>query len=43
MDGNMTLQQAHDITSRIEGELNERFGSGTIVTLHMEPLKDSNS
>ena len=43
MDGNMTLQQAHDITSRIEGELKERFGSGTIVTLHMEPLKDSNS
>ncbi|MBQ4191999.1 MAG: cation transporter, partial [Bacteroidales bacterium] len=43
MDGNMTLQQAHEITSKIEGELKERFGSGTIVTLHMEPLKGSNS
>lgn len=43
MDGNMTLQRAHEITSKIEGELKERFGSGTIVTLHMEPLKDSNS
>ena len=43
MDGNMTLQQAHEITSKIEGELKERFGSGTIVTLHMEPLKNGNS
>lgn len=43
MDGNMTLQQAHDITSRIEGALKERFGNGTIVTLHMEPLKHVNS
>ncbi len=43
MDGNMTLQRAHEITSKIESELKERFGSGTIVTLHMEPLKGSNS
>ena len=43
MDGKMTLQQAHEITSKIEGELKERFGSGTIVTLHMEPLKNGNS
>lgn len=43
MDGNMTLQRAHEITSKIEGELKERFGSGTIVTLHMEPLKNGNS
>ena len=43
MDGKMTLQQAHEITSKIEGELKERFGNGTIVTLHMEPLKNGNS
>ena len=43
MDGNMTLQRAHEITSKIEGELKERFGSETIVTLHMEPLKNGNS
>ena len=43
MDGKMTLQRAHEITSKIEGELKERFGSGTIVTLHMEPLKNGNS
>ena len=43
MDGDMTLQQAHDITSSIEGTLKERFGNGTIVTLHMEPLKHGNA
>ena len=43
MDGKMTLQRAHEITSKIEGELKERFGSGTIVTLHMGPLKNGNS
>ena len=43
MDGDMTLQQAHDITSSIESTLKERFGNGTIVTLHMEPLKHGNA
>ena len=39
MDGEMTLSQAHSLTSEIETRLKERFGSGTIVTLHMEPAK----
>lgn len=39
MDGNLTLLQAHELTSAIESHLKERFGSGTIVTLHMEPAK----
>ena len=39
MDGDMTLSQAHSLTSEIETRLKERFGSGTIVTLHMEPAK----
>ena len=43
MDGDMTLQQAHDITSSIESTLKERFGNRTIVTLHMEPLKHGNA
>ena len=43
MDGDMTLQQAHDITSSIESTLKERFGNGTIVTLHMEPRKHGNA
>ena len=39
MDGAMTLTQAHELSSRIEGTLKERFGPQTIVTLHMEPVK----
>ena len=39
MDGDMTLSQAHSLTSEIETRLKEQFGSGTIVTLHMEPAK----
>ena len=39
MDGSITLAQAHDVTSRIERALKERFGPQTIVTLHMEPVK----
>ncbi len=39
MDGNLTLLQAHELTSAIESQLKGRFGNGTIVTLHMEPAK----
>ena len=39
MDGSMTLDTVHQITSEIEHKLKERFGEGTIVTLHMEPAK----
>ena len=39
MDGNLTLDQAHDRTTDIEHALKERFGADTIVTLHTEPTK----
>ena len=39
LDGNMTLDEAHDIVSAIEDRIRERFGHGTIVTIHMEPVK----
>ena len=39
LDGNMTLDEAHDIVSAIEDQIRERFGHGTIVTIHMEPVK----
>ena len=41
MDGNMSLLQAHEITSEIEKKLKARFGDQTIVTLHMEPTRES--
>lgn len=39
MDGNLPLCSAHDLASEIEMRLKERFGSETLVTLHMEPIK----
>ncbi|MBR6247198.1 MAG: cation transporter [Bacteroidales bacterium] len=39
LDGSMTLREAHERTSDIERRLRARFGSSTIVTLHMEPTK----
>ena len=39
LDGALTLQEAHDRASAIERRLKDRFGAGTIVTLHMEPTK----
>ena len=41
MDGNTTLDVAHDRATFIENLLKERFGSQTHVTLHMEPKKNS--
>ena len=39
LDGGMSLNEAHDIVSAIEDRLRDRFGHGTIVTIHMEPVK----
>jgi divalent metal cation (Fe/Co/Zn/Cd) transporter len=39
MDGNMPLIDAHNLTSRVEHKLKERFGDDTHITLHMEPIK----
>ena len=38
-DGNLTLFKAHDITSQVEHKLKQRFGDDTLITLHMEPVK----
>ena len=40
MDGRVSLQEAHERASEIEKRLRERFGSETLVTLHMEPTKN---
>ena len=39
MDGSVSLREAHERASEIEKRLRERFGSETLVTLHMEPTK----
>lgn len=39
LDGTMSLNEAHDIVSDIERKIRNHFGHGTIVTIHMEPVK----
>ncbi|MDO4934456.1 MAG: cation diffusion facilitator family transporter, partial [Prevotella sp.] len=39
LDGSMTLNEAHDITKRIEAALKEKFGERTHIGIHMEPWK----
>ena len=38
MDGKLPLCEAHDRATAIERKLKERFGAGTHVSLHMEPI-----
>ena len=39
MDGNLSLNEAHHITSLVEKKLNEKYGEGTNLSVHAEPLK----
>ena len=41
MDGGITLDEAHGRTSVVEQRLKERFGAGTIVSIHAEPKKST--
>ncbi|MDE5669835.1 MAG: cation diffusion facilitator family transporter, partial [Duncaniella sp.] len=43
MDGGMSLSDAHALASRAEGAIKSRFGENTIVTIHMEPISESQS
>lgn len=38
MDGNLSLTRAHEQATEAEHALKEKYGKGTIVTIHMEPL-----
>jgi len=38
MDGDKTLKETHDRITEIELKLKERYGNGTYVTIHLEPL-----
>lgn len=39
MDGQMTVEHSHDLTVDIERRLRARFGEGTMIAIHVEPLK----
>ncbi len=38
MDETLSLVEAHEISARVERLLRESFGTGTYISLHMEPL-----
>lgn len=42
MDGNLKLSNAHDIATNIEKEIRSKFGTNSIINIHMEPAKTSN-
>lgn len=39
MDGQLTLENAHGIASKVEKSLKEEFGPDTHIGIHMEPVK----
>ena len=39
VDGAMTVARSHALTVAIERRLRERFGEGTMIAVHVEPLK----
>lgn len=43
MDGDMTLTEAHSLATAAERRLKSRFGEGTYISIHMEPVKASQS
>lgn len=40
MDGNITLHECHEKVDEIEKMLKEKFGSQTIISIHVEPVKE---
>lgn len=41
MRGDVSLYEAHRHSALLEQKLRERFGAGTLITIHLEPLKHS--
>lgn len=39
MDGEMSVRRSHEVTVGIERRLRERFGVGTMIAVHVEPVK----
>lgn len=39
VDGDMSVRESHSLTESIEHRLRKRFGEGTMVAIHVEPIK----
>lgn len=42
MDGSISLEEAHEMATAVENKLKRQFGKGTLVSIHVEPVKKSN-
>lgn len=40
MDGSISLEEAHETATAVENKLKEQFGKGTLVNIHVEPVKE---
>ena len=38
--GEMTVSDAHQVVTKAERRLRDRFGAGTFISIHMEPRKE---
>ena len=41
-DGSISLEEAHETATAVENKLKRQFGKGTLVSIHVEPVKKSN-
>ena len=41
VDGELSVRDGHDAATRIEKALKKKYGRGTITTVHVEPMKQS--
>lgn len=41
MDGNLTLTEAHEKATAAENAIKQKFGSNSIINIHMEPALPS--
>lgn len=39
MDGSISLEEAHETATAVENKLKRQFGKGTLVSIHVEPVK----
>ena len=38
----ISLEEAHETATAVENKLKRQFGKGTLVSIHVEPVKKSN-
>lgn len=38
IDGNLSLEEAHDLALEVEEKLKEKYGQGTYIAVHMDPI-----